>query len=123
MTNGGYYGGGFYPWGYGGLGFGGFYGGSYDPWWDDGGYAPGAYWGSLEGALRIKMKPREAEVYVDGYYAGHVDDFDGVFQRLRVESGPHRIEVRLDGYEPVMFDVRLQPDRTLSYGGELKKIQ
>jgi hypothetical protein len=31
--------------------------------------------------------PRDAEVYVDGYYAGTVDDFDGTFQRLHIDTG------------------------------------
>ena len=40
-----------------------------------------------------RSRPRDAAVYVDGYYAGIVDDFDGVFQRLTLEVGPHRIEL------------------------------
>src|SRR6185312_3885852 len=39
---------------------------------------------NLRSAVRIEVSPNDAEVYVDGYYAGIVDDFDGVFQRLRV---------------------------------------
>lgn len=122
VTNG--YGSGYYPWGYGGLGFGGYYGaGYYDPWWYDGyGSNYGYGYGGYDGSLRLKVKPRDASVYVDGYFAGRVDDFDGVFQRLRVESGPHRVEVRLDGYEPLAFEVRIQPDRTVTYTGELKKL-
>jgi hypothetical protein len=116
---------GFYPWGYGGLGFGGYYGGLYDPWWsgDD------PYWTSDspygygdEGSLRIKVKPRDASVYVDGYFAGRVDDFDGLFQSLRMEPGPHRIEVRQDGFDPLMFDVRIQPDRRITYTGEMTQL-
>ena len=34
--------------------------------------------------------PSEARVYVDGYYAGTVDDFDGLFQRLNVSPGRTR---------------------------------
>ncbi len=33
-------------------------------------------------------------MYVDGYYVGRVDDFDGLFQRLHLASGPHRLEIR-----------------------------
>src|SRR5262249_42752868 len=71
-----------YPWAYGGIGFGGYYG-FYDPGWYDP-YPPvyqsgGGY--GYEGALRLKVKPREASVYVDGYFSGRVDDFDGIFQR------------------------------------------
>ena len=39
------------------------------------------------GSLRLKIKPREAQVYVDGYLVGDVDSFDGAFQKLGIESG------------------------------------
>jgi hypothetical protein len=114
---------GYYPWAYGGIGFGGYYG-FYDPGWYD--PYPPVYTSSgdygYEGALRLKVKPREASVYVDGYFTGRVDDFDGVFQRLKIDAGPHRVEIRLDGYEPLTFDVRIDPDRTTTYSGELKKL-
>ena len=53
--------------------------------------------------------------FVDGYFAGQVDDFDGVFQRLKLEPGPHRIEISADGYEPLSFEIRAEPDRTTTY--------
>ncbi len=70
-----------------------YYGGYYDPWY--GGYPTypqSSYTSSDEGSLKLKIKPRQAEVYVDGYFVGVVDDFDGIFQRLHVDSGaaPHR---------------------------------
>ncbi len=111
----------YYPWGwgYGGLGLGGYYG-FYDPWWY--GYSPGYYSSDYEGSIRLKVKPRDAAVFVDGYFAGEVDEFDGLFQRLHVEPGPHRIEVRADGFETLSFDVRILPDRTVTYEGELREI-
>jgi hypothetical protein len=135
---------GYYPWWYfGGLGaYGGYYGlssyysgygaysaysGYYDPWF--GGYPdlpPPDYSSSgsgTDGTLRLKIKPNSAEVYVDGYYVGIVDDFDGIFQKLHIESGTHRIEVRAPGYEPLTFDVRISPDHGTTYSGELRRIQ
>jgi hypothetical protein len=115
-----------YPWGYGGLGLGGYYGGYYDPGY---GYGGGGYptytppQRDIEGAVRIKVTPREASVYVDGYYVGHVDDFDGVMQKLHLSEGPHRIELRDPKYEPLTFDVRIDTDQTITYRGEMKKIQ
>jgi hypothetical protein len=53
-------------------------------------------------------------VYVDGYYAGIVDDFDGTFQRLTVEPGPHQIEIVVPGAPPFIFDVNAQPGRTIT---------
>jgi hypothetical protein len=122
----GYYGG-FYPWGYAGLGFGGYYAGYYgyyDPWLYDPYYAP-AYIpvADDEGTLRLKVKPRDAMVYVDGYYAGRVDDFDGVFQRLHIDPGAHTIEVRADGYEPLTFNIDVRRYRSTTYSGTLKKIE
>lgn len=63
-------------------------------------------------AVRLEVKPEEAEVYVDGYYAGIVNDFDGMFQRLRVAPGEHEITLYRDGYRPFTQRVYLMPDRT-----------
>jgi hypothetical protein len=124
--------GGFIPWGFGGLGlYGGYYGGYYnpyyDPWYDPYGgwygYPLSGYSFGEEGALRLKVKPREAEVYVDGYFVGLVDDFDGIFQRLHLDPAPHRIDIRAIGCEPLSFDVRIEPGRTTTFRGELSKIQ
>jgi len=124
---GGYWGSGYYPYypyyGFGAWGVGFWY---YDPWfWGSyGGYGGyGSYYRVRyddTGSLRLKVKPREAQVFVDGYYVGVVDEFDGSFQRLHVERGPHRIEVRLEGYETLSFDVRVLYDHTITLQGELK---
>ena len=124
ISGGGYYGGYYDPWWY-SPGYVGAYGGYYDPWY--GGYPsyPQTTYSSYtdDGALRLKIKPRNAEVYVDGFFVGVVDDFDGIFQRLHLETGAHRIEVRAPGYEPLALDVRITPEHTTTYQGELKKIQ
>ena len=121
----GYYGG-FYPWAYGGLGFGGYYAGYYgyyDPWLYDSYYDAPLYAPEerADSELRLKVKPRDAKVYVDGYFAGVVDDFDGVFQRLHLVPGRHHIEIRSDGYAPLEFDIDARRNRTTTYEGELKQ--
>jgi hypothetical protein len=120
---GGYYYPGYYPWGYGGIGFGASYG-WYDPYFYGGWYGPsygGYYSGSYDGGVRLKVKPSNAEVFVDGYYVGIVDEFDNPFQQLQLESGPHRLEVREDGYESLTFEVRIVPGKTITYRSEMKK--
>ena len=67
---------------------------------------------NLRSAVRIEVSPNDAEVYVDGYYAGIVDDFDGVFQRLRVTPGQHEIVVRHDGFHSLRENLYLTPDST-----------
>ena len=87
-----------------------------------GGYYPPASYGYYAippgvpyGSVRIVDAPRDAQVLVDGYYAGVVDDYDGVFQHLNLEPGAHRIDVQSDGFEPISFDVRVVPGQTITY--------
>ena len=73
------------------------------------------YPGLAYGSLRIVDAPRDAQVFVDGYYAGIVDDYDGVFQRLNLEPGGHRIEIDVyPGVPPMDFDVYIEPGRTVT---------
>jgi hypothetical protein len=55
------------------------------------------------------VKPRETEVFVDGYRAGIVDDFDGIFQRLHVRAGGHQLTLYLDGFRTVTENLYLDP--------------
>jgi hypothetical protein len=63
----------------------------------------------LSASVRLDVTPRNAEVFVDGYSAGVVDDFDGVFQRLRLRPGEHTIVVYLPGHRTVRHDLYLNP--------------
>jgi PEGA domain len=74
------------------------------------------------GELRVKVKPREAKVIVDGQVMGVVDDFDGMFQKLSLTEGHHRISLQLDGYETLTFDVVIMAGQTVNYKGELHKL-
>jgi len=67
------------------------------------------------GGVRIKDAPGDAQVFVDGYYVGRVDDFDGSFQHVNLQSGPHRVELRAPGLAPVTFDVNVTPGQTITY--------
>lgn len=62
-----------------------------------------------DSSARIQVTPRHAEVYVDGYRAGVVDDFDGFAQRLRVSPGEHVIELYLEGHKPIAEAIRFAP--------------
>jgi hypothetical protein len=120
------------PYGYGyGLGY-----FAYDPYMFGGGspygygydqYGSGSYGASRQygetGSIRLKVKPNDAQVYIDGYYVGVVDSFDGMFQKLGIEAGTHRVEIRADGYEPAQFEVMVMPGETITYKGELKRIR
>lgn len=129
--------------GFGGFGMGYFY---YDPgWWAYGsdrmgcnpygasawgwdaarpGYSYGGGRSSrpfVESALKLKIKPGHAQVFVDGYFAGEVDEFDGIFQKLPLAAGAHRLEVRAPGYETLVFDVHVEPFQTVTHRAELRR--
>ena len=103
----------------------------YDPWFADlqwggiygpYGYPPYRYAIDPGAAVKLQVKPKQAEVYVDGYYAGIVDDFDGAFQRLRLAPGEHEIDLYLDGYRTVHQKVYLTPDNTFKLKYEMERL-
>ena len=136
--SGGYYpggGGGYYP------GYPGYYPPYYGAWWPYGSYGwyGGGYWGypwgwggggtvyhyveRESGSVRVLVDPAEARVYVDGYYAGTVDDFDGLFQRLNVSPGRHEIALKLEGYKTHRVKLYVAPDATVKLHYDLEKGQ
>jgi hypothetical protein len=64
-------------------------------------YPPPYYYGRRADVseARLEIKPKNAQVYLDGYYVGVVNDFDGAWQRLDMPSGEHEITVYLEGYQ------------------------
>ena len=75
-----------------------------------------------ESNLRINVTPKDALVYVDGFFAGKVDDFDGKLQRLHVEPGEHEITVYLEGYKSLKQRLYLSPNTTRTIDGTLDKL-
>jgi len=84
---------------------------------------PYAYpWSPPDASLRLEVKPKEAQVFVDGFYAGVVDDFDGTFQRLNVAPGEHDIELWLEGYKTVHQKIYLQVNNTFKVKYQMEKL-
>jgi hypothetical protein len=75
-----------------------------------------------DSSVRLEVTPKEAEVFVDGYYAGIVDDFDGTFQRLRLPPGQHEIQIYLSGYRTVHQHIFLTPDNTFKLKYQMEKL-
>ena len=85
------------------------------------GYYP--FFARPEADVRVLVTPKEAEVYVDGYYAGIVDDFNGVFQRLHVvPPGEHEITLHLQGYRTVTQKLYLAADSTYKLRYTMEKL-
>ena len=73
------------------------------------------------GGVQLDLEPRRAQVFVDGAYAGVVDDFRGYYRHLALPAGPHLIEVFTAGYMPLTFETMVVPDRTITYRWSLQE--
>jgi hypothetical protein len=96
----------------------GWYGYPWGPW---GPWPAYGYYDNTSSA-RIQGAPTQAEVYVDGYYAGIVDDFDGAFQRLRVVPGEHELVIYLEGYRPTKQNILFRPRAGYKINASLEKL-
>jgi hypothetical protein len=106
----GWYGAGWYGWN--GWGPYGYYGQ----------YGPYRYRYDTSSSARIEVKPREAEVYVDGRLVGTVDDFDGWLQRLHLPAGEHDVEIYMAGHKTMRERVLFRPGATVKINGVLEPL-
>ncbi len=86
------------------------------------GYRQGRASRTHDGALRLQITPKDAEVFIDGYLMGLVDDFDGTFQRLHLEAGEHTLEVYRAGYRVGRQKIFVGPHATLRVKYRLAKL-
>ena len=94
----------------------------YDPFWTWSGfgywqYPPYPYYGRIydpTGAARLKITPKQTQVFVDGYFVGLADEFDGALQRLRVDAGEHELEFYLEGHRTARQPVLFRRDGTIT---------
>jgi hypothetical protein len=80
---------------------------------------PAAELRALTGTLVLDITPAGSPLYVDGYYVGTADQFGG---GIELEQGPHRVDIRASGYEPLSFDVRIAARRVTTFRESLKPI-
>ena len=71
--------------------------------------------------LKIAATPSRAAVFVDGQYAGHVDEFDGVGKAMLLTPGQHRLHIALPGYLPFDTMVDVRPQQKLKIQTDLVK--
>jgi PEGA domain len=73
------------------------------------------------GELKIAATPSRAAVFVDGQYAGHVDEFNGVGKAMLLTPGQHRLRIAIPGYLPFDTMVDLRPQQKLKIQTDLVK--
>ena len=93
------------------------------PWWPEGYYRS---WYvpvfDVRAVLRLKATPDDAAVYVDGFYAGLVGDFDGAFQGLPLPPGGHRLRIYRPGYRAQHQNIYLGAGSTFTLRAALEPI-
>ena len=104
-----------------------FYSGFYAGWYPFYAYAqyppyPAYYYGPAWASARIEVKPREAQVYLDGYFVGIVDQFDGVFQRLDIPAVEHELTVYLQGYRTYRQKTLFRPGEGYNFKAILEPL-
>ena len=118
VVSGGYYGHGhpYYPYYYNpfffSFGFGYGYGAPFYPYAYGYPYPYGGYYYDPTPELRVQVTPRQADVYIDGYLVGTVDDYDGTFQRLHVPFGEHEISIYREGYHTITERMLFRPGQS-----------
>jgi len=86
------------------------------------GSAAAQVWAAPDAAVRFDVKPKQAQVDVDGFYAGIVDDYNDWYERLYTAPGPHEITVYLEGYRTHTVHAYLAPDHTFKVKVMMEKL-
>ena len=76
----------------------------------------------LIGGLQLDVQPWRAEVYVDGEYAGVVDDFRGYYHHLDLAAGGHLVGIVAPDHRPLIIEVMIAPGYTSTYRGTLARV-
>jgi hypothetical protein len=78
---------------------------------------------SPRGTLRLDTGPASAQLYIDGFYAGTVEEANRTEAGLSLPAGWHRLEIRAPGFVTPAINVTIEADRTVSYHAELIPLQ
>ena len=97
--------------------------GPYGPYGPHGRYPRGYVIDDFSSAVKFSVDQKDAEVYVDGALAGEIDDFDGIFQELRLRPGSHEIVVFKEGFRSVRESVYVEPYQTRKLRFDLEPLR
>jgi len=106
----------------------GAYGGFYGGFWGYPYFAYPGYYGypgyvyDTSADLRVQVTPRTAEVYVDGYLIGTVDDFDGTFQRAHMPPGEHEVTIYAPGFQSLTQRMLFRPFESYKIKDTLRQL-
>lgn len=76
-----------------------------------------------QASIRLDVKPKDAQVFVDNRLHGVVRDFNGKNDRLFIFPGRHVIELRHPDYEPYSVDVNMLPEQDMRIKYRMRKLK
>ena len=105
--------------------YGGYGPGFYRPYWGYG-YAPyaygyGPYWGYSRpntGQVKLDTKVKDAEVLVNGNYAGTTKEM----KSMNLKPGDYNLEIRVAGREAFREDIHVIAGKTMTLHPELSNV-
>jgi hypothetical protein len=74
--------------------------------------------GPRTGRLRVQVEPPDAQVFVDGTYAGTPGDAN----EIELAAGVHRLEIVAPGHESTAVDVHITAGERITYRGRLTAV-
>jgi len=77
---------------------------------------------TARGRLQLAVEPAIAQVVIDGFYSGTVEDIARLASGLDLDAGWHRLEFRAPGYVTPAVNVTIEANRTLTYRAALQPI-
>ncbi len=73
-----------------------------------------------QGALDLNIRPKTAEVYVDGAYVGMADQLDGYPIYLWLEEGTYEVAFYKQGYETIFRRYTIYPGVTINVDDHMR---
>lgn len=93
----------------------------WNPWWGPyPGFAPGYFSnGYGKGEVKLKAEPRNAEVYLDGAYAGTADRLKAIW----LDPGAYNLAISAKDHEPYQQRIYILSGKSLKISADLASVK
>lgn len=71
--------------------------------------------------IKLAVDPSRAAVFVDGFFVGHVGEFEGGGRGMLVAPGTHQIKIALPGYQTFETEINPRPNQKVEIKTDLVK--